>query len=336
MELIHLGRVGLEIPVEESSQIGQVRRSAQALAIQAGLDASDAGRVCLVATELATNVLKHGRSGVVTLGLVPDNVGGLGVEVCAVDRGDGFVLSDCLKDGYSTRGTSGIGLGAIRRQSNLLDAWSDAKGSIVLARTYANGAGDVAIGARRRAYDGGQVCGDGWYVRVDDQGLQLCLVDGLGHGPEAAKAADAGWQAFVSGDRRDPASIIAGLHQGMAGTRGGAAAAASFESATGQLKFCGVGNIAGRLLEIASSRGLASMAGIVGVQFRKAQSFDFPGSAGKLLVMHSDGLQSRWDHQHYPGLYMRHPALISAVLLRDFDRRRDDATIVVARLGHLT
>jgi anti-sigma regulatory factor (Ser/Thr protein kinase) len=333
MELTHCGPLGQDIRVEESSQVGQVRRQAQALATRLGFDENDAGRTALVATELATNVIRHGRGGWIHLQAVPDAQGGLGVELCALDQGPGLDMAACLQDGYSTGGTPGIGLGAVKRNSDLLESWSDAKGAIVLARVLKRGATDLALGARRRAMDGGQFCGDGWYLTADTGRMRVCLVDGLGHGPDAAKVADAAAEAFIQSRTTDPALVLAQLNTALAGTRGGAAAVACLEGSSGQLSFSGIGNIAGRLLSPVASRGLASLPGIVGVQFRKAQTFDFPDSGAALLVLHSDGLQTRWDLQHYPGLIMRHPSLIAAVLLRDFDRGRDDSTLVLMRLA---
>jgi len=50
------------------------------------------------------------------------------------------------------------------------------------------------------------------------------------------------------------------------------------------------------------------------------------------LIMYSDGLQSRWNLQDYPGLVHRHPAVIASVLHRDFCRGRDDVTVLVVAL----
>jgi len=336
MELTHSGPIGTDIRVEEATQVGQVRRHAQALATQIGLDEHDAGRAALVATELATNVVKHGRGGWIHVQAVPDAQGGLGVELCALDQGPGLDLAACLQDGYSTGGTSGIGLGAVKRQSNLLESWSDAKGAIVLARVLRQGASDLAVGARRRSMDGGTFSGDGWSLRTGPGHMQVCLVDGLGHGPEAARVADATAQAFLATHARDPSLVLTALNAALGGTRGGAVAVACLDTASGQLRYGGVGNIAARLLTPAGSRGLASLPGIVGLQFRKAQTFDFPQAGSALLVLHSDGLQGRWDLQQYPGLALRHPALIAAVLCRDFDRGRDDTTVVLLRLSEFT
>jgi hypothetical protein len=75
-----------------------------------------------------------------------------------------------------------------------------------------------------------------------------------------------------------------------------------------------------------------SHSGIVGHSAaRRFQQFDVPCPPGALLVLHSDGLGSRWDLARYPGLPLRHPGLIAAVLYRDFARGRDDVTVFVAR-----
>ena len=64
---------------------------------------------------------------------------------------------------------------------------------------------------------------------------------------------------------------------------------------------------------------------------RKVQEFVLPWNAGAMLIMQSDGLASRWDLEQYPGLIGCHPALIAAVLYRDYTRGRDDVAVLVAR-----
>jgi len=337
MELNFGGQVTRIVVVEESSQVGQARREALALADLIGLDEMDAGRAALVATEMATNVLKHGRGGRMYLSAVCGR-GGNGVELVTVDAGPGFSLAECLPDGYSTGGTQGLGLGAIQRQATVLDAWSDAKGAVVVARIYASRAPgdiDVPYGALRIPMRHELACGDAWHLRADAQTVAVTVIDGLGHGLPAADAAQAGVAAVAQASATGAPVLIGILHAGMSGTRGGAAAVACVDVASGQLEFAGIGNIAASLCEPTGSRGLASHPGIVGVQYRKAQPFHFHAAAGTLLVMHSDGLQARWSLRDYPGLLHRHPALIVAVLHRDFDRGRDDAGIVALRLGDL-
>jgi hypothetical protein len=85
-----------------------------------------------------------------------------------------------------------------------------------------------------------------------------------------------------------------------------------------------------------SGRGLVSHNGTIGVEVRRLQQFDYESPAEALLVMHSDGLQSRWSLEAYPGIMHRHPALIAGVLYRDYSRQRDDLTVCVVRYSSLT
>jgi anti-sigma regulatory factor (Ser/Thr protein kinase) len=323
------------IAIEESSQVGQARREALGLAAAAGFEEVDAGRVALAATELATNILKHGGGGQMRLTLVRGR-DGYGVELCAMDQGSGFDLVRCLPDGYSTGGSQGLGLGAISRQAAVLDTWSDPRGTLVLARIYAERAVrdmDLPYGAQCVAMRHEPSCGDAWQLNLKDGQLALAVIDGLGHGVLATEAAQAGAAAMASSQQSGAAELITCMHRGMAGTRGGAAAVAAVDLRQGRLDFAGIGNISATLCDIDTTRGLPSLPGIVGVQFRKAQAFMAETTASMLLIMHSDGLQSRWNLRDYPGLFQRHPALIAAILHRDFDRGRDDACVVVVRLG---
>jgi hypothetical protein len=76
---------------------------------------------------------------------------------------------------------------------------------------------------------------------------------------------------------------------------------------------------------------MVSQNGTVGHEMRTVQSYQYPFRTGSVLIMHSDGLQTRWDLRSRHGLLRRHPALVSAVLWRDYTRGRDDVCVVVAR-----
>lgn len=321
------------VAVDEATQVGQVRREALSLAAIAGFDALDAGRVGLVATEVSTNVLRHGRGGRVLLSLVR-GAEGQGVEICAVDRGPGFSLAQCLPDGYSTAGSQGQGLGAIQRQSTVLETWSDDAGAIVLSRIHAADTSDrdLGYGGLRVPMRHETVCGDGWSIHWDGTRRIVAMLDGLGHGPQASEAAELGLSVVHEHPGLPADALLARMHARMSRTRGGAAAVCCVDTATGQAEFAGAGNIAATVLAGATSRQLPSHPGIVGSNFRQAPPFRFEVRSGSLLLMHTDGLQSRWNMARYEGLLHRHPALVTAVLHRDFDRGRDDTGIVALRL----
>ena len=319
--------------IEDSSQIGHARRTAQQLAEQHGFDERDAGRVALVATELASNVLKHATHGELHLRVLP-RPAGFGIEMLAVDRAQGFDLQACMADGFSTGGTQGIGLGAVSRQTEVFDVYADARGAVLLARLYprSDRDPDIRYGVSQHSLHNDPACGDVWHLTYEGASISALMIDGLGHGEEAERAGRAGAQAFALAPFADPVMLMEDMHRDMIGTRGGAVAFTQFDGTRDSLTFAGVGNIGASLIAADKSRGLASHPGIVGVQYRKARPFDYAHVNGHLLIMYSDGLQSRWNLQDYPGLVHRHPAVIASVLHRDFSRGRDDATVLVVAL----
>jgi anti-sigma regulatory factor (Ser/Thr protein kinase) len=333
MDVIAGGNLTTVLLVEEESQVGHARRVAALLAAEHGFDEEDAGRVAIVATELATNILKHATRGELHLRTVP-GLASTGIEVVAVDRGPGFRLADGMRDGFSTAGTKGQGLGAVNRLAQVFDAYADARGAVILARLYPRrmDAQDLRFGVTQHALHNDPACGDSWRLARSEDAIAALVVDGLGHGEDAARAADAGAGAFATNPFASPAESIGDMHRAMAGSRGGAVGVASFDRRRGGLQFSGIGNISASLLLPDASRGLASHPGIVGAQFRKAVNFDYPDAAGQLLVLHSDGLQSRWRLGDYPGLWHRHPAVVAALLHRDFSRGKDDVTVLVIDL----
>lgn len=338
MDLNLRSSLTLVILVEDSSQVGYARRTAQKLAEDLAFNAIDAGRVALVVTELASNILKHARSGELHLRTVVTADSAVqGLEVVAVDRGPGFNLQTGMEDGFSTRGTQGIGLGSIQRQADVFDVHTDSRGTVLLARFYpkASPFKDLRFGVTQHSLRQDPACGDVWGLALDGPRISVLAIDGLGHGEDAEAAAMPGADAFHRQPFAAPGWLLDDMHHQMRGSRGGAVAVAQYEAGTQALKFIGIGNIGATLIGGEKSRGLVSHPGIVGLQFRKHQTFDYPQCAGQLLIMYSDGLQSRWNLRDYPGLMFRHPAIIAAVLHRDFCRATDDVTVLVIALETL-
>lgn len=327
------GSMTTVLAIEDDSQVGHARRVAQALATQLEFNEVDAGRVAIVATELATNLIKHARHGALHLRSIPAQSGS-GIELIAVDRGPGFDAARCLADGFSTEGTQGTGLGALSRQSQVFDVYSDSRGSVVLTQLFARHAVPCPLhfGVSQHSLNNDPACGDVWHLAVNGPQVSALVIDGIGHGEDAERAGLAGATAFAVEPFADPTSSMQDMHRAMNGTRGGAVAIALYDSTLGNLRFAGIGNIGACTITVEKSRGLASHPGIVGSQFRKAQVFDYPVEQSQLLIMYSDGLQSRWNLRDYPGLVHRHPAIISTLLHRDFCRGRDDVTVMVIAL----
>jgi anti-sigma regulatory factor (Ser/Thr protein kinase) len=313
--------------IEDASQIGEARRDAQRLAMAYGLDATLTGRVAIAASELATNLIRHGGGG--ELLMQPLKAGpGETIELLAIDRGRGMSdIKRCLNDGYSTGGTSGTGLGAIKRLSCEFDIHSvPGEGTVVMSRIGPVPA--ARLGAISIPLKGEIECGDSWALAEDGDSISLLVVDGLGHGSFAATAAEAAQVSFAAAPSEPPRAVMERAHRALSSTRGAAAAVAQIRGKK-RLSYGGVGNITGYMIDNEKSQGLVSHNGTLGLSLPRLQQFEYESTADSLLVMHSDGLSARWDLRKNPLLRARHPAVIAAVLYRDHARARDDATVVV-------
>jgi anti-sigma regulatory factor (Ser/Thr protein kinase) len=325
----------LLFPIDDPSQVGNARRAATELAARLGFDDVQAGKVGLGVTECGTNIVKHAGHGVLLL-RGWESEGTAGIELMALDKGPGIPnLAASLRDGHSTTGTIGGGLGALSRLSETFQIFTQpGRGTALRVELWSNGPGP-----RPQAFEYGGVCiakageelaGDGWDVHTHRDHLTVLLADGLGHGVDAHRAARAAMEVLAAHPQEEPLALIEACHAALARTRGAAVAVAKLVSSGQRGSFASVGNIVGRV-EGPASRHLVSFNGTVGHTLRKTQEHVFPWPTGALLILHSDGLGTHWDLAAYPGLASKHPALIAAVLYRDYDRGRDDVTVVVVR-----
>ena len=160
----------------------------------------------------------------------------------------------------------------------------------------------------------------------------ILVVDGLGHGIHAFDAAQQALRAFWKHAGERPESILHALHGALHETRGAVAGVAEIDWDKRALRWAGAGNIAGTLAPVeGKASSLVSHSGTVGQNVTRFQEFTHPWPEAGLLVLHSDGLSSRWTLEPYPGLTRKDPSLIAGVLYRDFASRRYDVVVLVGR-----
>jgi anti-sigma regulatory factor (Ser/Thr protein kinase) len=324
------------VGVDNPTDAAEARRVADRAAGEAGLPEEDRARVALVVTEAATNVLKHAGGGRLFLRAVRRHGVG-GVEMLALDGGPGMAnVGASMADGYSTAGSSGTGLGAIRRNATEFDLHSvHGGGTAVLARVWPRrervAAAALDIGGLSMPKPGEDVSGDDWDAIAGPQGARLMVVDGLGHGPFAREAAEHALSVFRTGPDEAPTAVLVACHAALRSTRGAAVALAEVDLAARQVHFAGVGNVTAVVLGNGTSQHLVSVNGTVGHGTFRVREFAYTWPEQGLLVLATDGIQSRWSLEAHPGLADRDPALVAAVLYREYSRQRDDATVVVAR-----
>ncbi len=325
--------------VHEPSQVGAVRRTAVLMAERLGFDETARGRLALVVTELGTNLARHAREGRLLLAC-HEGPAGAAIEVLSLDSGPGMAdLDGCLRDGFSSSTTPGTGSGAVRRLADEFSAYSTMPGgTVIMARivllprppgtapTARFSHGVVSTAANREAR-----CGDASMLAQRNGRAAVMVVDGLGHGPEAERAAAVAIAAFESAPFDASAATLARAHEAMRATRGGSAAIAQLDIDGDGVTFCGAGNIAARLVSGIESRSFLCQHGTLGVQLGRMQEMSVPWPQHALLVMHSDGTSTRWDFRKTPGLLQCDPVVIAGWLIREYVRGRDDALVVVRR-----
>ena len=326
------------IEVSELSQAGEARRKVAAYADDLKMSEARLGEIALVTTELATNLAKHAKHGYILAQQIgqPEKPG---LRVMGIDKGPGIGdIPRALSDGHSTAGSMGTGLGAIRRVPNHFEIYSLPGSGTVISAEFWQSASNPAcrhhsleIAVLSEPIRGEDECGDGWSWRSTVDTVLLMVVDGLGHGILAAEAAREAERIFSGSKSLSLAAILNDTHDGLRKTRGAAEAIAKIEPEKGLLSFVGVGNISASIVSPRSSRSMASHNGTLGMTTERLQEFTCPWDKESVLIMHSDGLATRWDLKQYPGIWSKTPSVIAAVLHRDFYRQRDDVTVLVAK-----
>ncbi len=343
--------------IEEMSQVSEAKRRIHKLTNELAFSEDDANRAAMVVLELGTNLIKHARGGKLIF-QVWEIHGMQALVILSIDSGPGiFDLNKCLEDGFSTAGSLGSGLGAVFRASQFFDAYSiEGSGSVVLSIILPTKfPKDTPIeermifkdGIPKRLKDETQlmsfgsiltpkreelVIGDSWGVSCSEIYRSLLVVDGLGHGSEAADAAAIARSNFTERPFQAPKNTLLSLHKAMSGSRGGVAAHALIDREAMRLHFAGLGNInASLILAGGKTRHLTSLNGTLGYEAKKIQEFAYEISRGDTLIMHSDGCSSRWNLHNYPELLSKHPAIICGVLYKDFAKDFDDVTICCLR-----
>ncbi|MGZ5179980.1 MAG: ATP-binding protein [Ramlibacter sp.] len=337
MEVIS-GRVHAAFPMGDATRVGEARRHAAMLADECGFDETQAGRLAIVVTELGNNLRRHAREGRL---LVSARPGRRVVEIIAVDRGPGIAdIERSLGDGFSTGGTPGTGLGAVRRLSQAFDIHSSVpQGTIVLARlgaddTAAPDDGRPCAGAVSLAAPGETVCGDAWVVALDGDQATLLVADGLGHGPDAAEAAEAAVAVFGADPLASPRQLIERVHARLRSTRGAAVMVLRADDAAGTVRSAGAGNVIGRIVSGVDDRTVLGQHGTAGITIRSPEETTHAWPAHALVVVCTDGIETRWKAELLRPVLQSDPAIVAALILRDHCRGRDDATVAVLRRPH--
>jgi anti-sigma regulatory factor (Ser/Thr protein kinase) len=329
--------------ISDRSYMSSAKRDIARMADSIGFNADQKGKIDIIISELTSNLIKHNTvHGEILIKPLFDTKP-FGIEILSVDNGPGMHDSKrMMEDGVSTYGSKGEGLGAIKRLSDQFDIYSLPEiGTFILSRIFIKNESitssikpkpKLKVNVVMVPKSGEIVCGDGWAEVENDDKIIILAADGLGHGKDAHQASVEAINLFTTCMLCVPSEILKLIHNSIKKTRGIVGGIAKIDFKEETLSYCGIGNISGRIISKDGSKSLVSYNGTVGHNIpSNFHDHTYKWDPSNILILHSDGLKSRWDISKYPGIEKHDGSLIAAILYKDNTRRTDDALVIVAR-----
>lgn len=328
--------------IQDRSYVSFIKREIHNKVSALHFSGKQVAEIDIILSEITSNLIKHAQRGEL-LYKISSNEKTSTFDVICIDNGPGMQDSlSMMKDGVSTTGTLGQGLGALKRLSTLFHLYSIPGWGTVLysslsshnpALPHDKARMDLDVKAVCISKPPEVVCGDGCRVRQINNGVQILFADGLGHGPHAKEAVDKAGDFFLSCDDIEPVAIIRQMHDVVRNTRGLVLSLASFERDTREWKICGVGNILTKFHSGITNKIYFPYNGAVGLTIPNSmKASTFPIEKNQHLIMCSDGIKTRWELTKYPAILRNHSLILAAALYKDFSRGTDDASVLVAKV----
>lgn len=327
------------IPTKDESSLVVLRSKLFSAVNRIGASDLKRENMLLVASELATNNIKHaGGRGMIQIWQQPGAV----LDILSLDYGPGIPdLTRAEEDGYSTVNTFGKGLGAIRRLSDEAYVYTQTKGTgqvskwtgtaflarfhVGTDRTRMLGGG---IGLFSRSLSDKRHNGDRIYLQKKGDRLCWLHLDGLGHGEEA-EVATSNLAMHVAHHDGLPAMLEA-VDRQLVGTRGAVAIATELNVSRRELRLLGVGDMHAHIYDLDEINRIAFAPGILGREHRTAAPHHTKLAKRGMVVTASDGIRRNWDSGNFAGLFNQHPQLIAYTLGNIMGRVSDDQSLCVA------
>ncbi len=326
-------------PLSDRSYLSITKKDIKKIAEDIGFSGSKLAEIEIVIAEIASNIIKHTPGGNILI--KPVLHGSIkGIELISIDHGPGMVnVTVMLRDGVSTTNTLGQGLGAIKRLSDDFDIYSALNwGTILLSRIYMSPIDKLAEQAPFKIHAvmlpkiGEEFCGDGFKYLMRKNSCQIFAMDGLGHGVEAYKANQLAIKSFINTLYESPAERIKIMHGALKRSRGGVGIIFDINLNTLKLIFCGLGNIAAKVLSEGKIKNCISYNGIIGHTFPMTfHSITHDWTLNNYLIITSDGINTRWDFNAISNIMKHDPSIIAASLFKNFSRGNDDCLIIIVK-----
>ena len=332
----------IRIPVSHSSDVSEARRLLKTIANELGFSKMESEELAIVASEMASNLVKHARGGQIILTAVEDG-DRLGIRIESLDNGPGIADADqVITDGFSTAGSMGCGLGAINR---LMDEFEirprpdGMTGTQIICMRWrrenfqGRGTCPLSYAVATRAYHIIGPNGDSFVIKTWKEFSLVALIDGLGHGQQAHQAAQATREYIENHYDQSLEALFLGVERICRGTRGVVMAVARFDCRITPIKisFAAVGNIEARVFGSPSPMNFIMRRGVIGSNAPKPVITEQSWNPEYILVLHTDGLKTIWSWSDFPELASMPATQTAQRLLQKLAKDNDDATVVVVR-----
>jgi len=340
----------LMLDIDSEADIGICRRKSVTIAGKLGFDDVKVGEVAILVSELVTNVLKHGGGkGRIMICRLDTEENHKAIEIICCDYGKGIHdLKNAMQDGFTDKQTLGIGLGTIRRFSDVFETNFDinsATNSIEIStlrnfshclrvlkwvpeKHWLGTNRSLSIGASTRSIPGETLNGDCYLIsHLSSTKTIVAVIDGLGHGKEAHLASSIIKEQLLLKSNLALDELIKYTHQAARGTRGAVIGIVLIDIDNSKLYFAGIGNIEGFILSPTGKRSLISFGGILGHNIRTPHILDFSFNTGDTLCIFSDGITTRWNTNDID--WTEHSQKTADYILNNYSRINDDATVLI-------
>ncbi len=340
------------ISINENYHVGIAIRKVSKLAEELGFSEKELSEISIVVSELANNLIKHEAiEGKIICSLIEEGTEKL-IQIISEDKGPGILnLETVMEDGYSTNGTLGIGLGAIKRlmsdfriTSNINNVktarynniWSQI-GTKIITNKYLSQREDTAnisqsktkFGIFSRSKYGEKYNGDNYFLQHFEDKAIAAVIDGLGHGQAASEASTIARLYLVENYKKPLDVIINGLHERLKSTRGVVISLALIDDKEGVLEYVGIGNVLTRIFNSTTTINPVKYSGCLGYILKNFRVFRYPWIKGNIIIMTSDGISERYVTNKDPNFLKKHPIIIASTILKEYGKTHDDATVLV-------
>ena len=327
----------------DRSYFSLLKKDIHNISVSIGFSDQKIAEIDIITAELASNLVKHAGGGNLLVKPVTNEHGIRGIEIISMDSGPGMTdVPRLMTDGVSSQNTLGLGLGAIKRLSDVFQVFSlKAWGTIILVRVFTKESPVLSRPSKSEIRSivfpkpGEESCGDSFFHKTANGHIYLFLGDGLGHGVDAANAVKKAGEAFLNCQETRPEETIRFIDSAVKKTRGLVGTVAIFDIKEKVWRLCGVGNISTKISGPTLSKHYIAYNGIIGLNVpRTLTSQEIKYEKGQQIILCSDGIKTRWDLLKYTGILRYDLSVLVACIIKDFGRNTDDTSVAACKLTY--